>query len=62
MLRIIGWMIPAVGENQEMLYQMKHDYVLNSSKFFQRFPDFKYKRYHEGLDEIVEWYKSKSAL
>jgi nucleoside-diphosphate-sugar epimerase len=59
MLRIIGWMIPAVGENMEMLYQMKNDYVFSSSKFFQRFPEFKFLAYQEGIAEVVKSYKQK---
>jgi nucleoside-diphosphate-sugar epimerase len=58
LLRVIGWMVPAVGENREMLYQMKYDYVFDSTKFFQRFPEFDYHRYEEGIEEIVRWYRS----
>jgi nucleoside-diphosphate-sugar epimerase len=62
LLRVIGWMIPAVGENREMLYQMKYDYVFDSTKFFQRFPDFNYHCYKDGIDAIVDWYRLNRSI
>lgn len=36
-IRVLRWFIPIMGEFPEMMYQYEQDYVLDSSKFEQRF-------------------------
>lgn len=33
MLRMMGWFVPVLRENEEMMYQFDHDYRFDSSKF-----------------------------
>lgn len=56
MLRVLGFFIPAIGESIEMLYQFDRDYVFESNKFFQRYPDFKHLTYQQGIKEIAANY------
>jgi nucleoside-diphosphate-sugar epimerase len=53
MLKILGWFIPILGEVYEMTYQYEQPYFFDSSKFMNRFPDFKITNYEEGVKEIV---------
>ncbi len=58
MLRLLSIFMPEIRESMEMLYQSEQDYVFDSTKFFARFPEFKYTRYEEGIKTISESYVS----
>jgi nucleoside-diphosphate-sugar epimerase len=53
MMRILGVFIPILGELKEMAYQFGNDYFFDSSKFNQRFPDFKTTSIEEGIKATV---------
>jgi nucleoside-diphosphate-sugar epimerase len=58
MLKLIGLFVPFMRELPEMMYQYDRDYVFNSDKFNNRFPDFKTTRYADGVKETVSLMKS----
>lgn len=59
MIRMLGVFLPVLRESVEMLYQYDRDYLFNSTKFTQRFPDFKITSYSDGIAESLEAYLQK---
>lgn len=57
MLKVLGWFIPVLRENQEMLYQFEKPYLFNSRKFKAAFPEFVFKSYEQGAAEVAETLK-----
>ncbi|MGN7862327.1 NAD-dependent epimerase/dehydratase family protein [Microbacterium sp. 22303] len=51
-LRAAGVFSPAAREIQELLPRYRYDNRFDSSKFVERFPDFRVTTYREGLHEI----------
>jgi len=54
MLKMLGWFIPVLRENQEMLYQFEKPYLFNSDKFKKAFPEFKVTSYEEGAKTVAK--------
>lgn len=54
MLKMLGWFIPVLRENQEMLYQFEKSYLFNSDKFKKAFPEFKVTSYEEGAKAVAK--------
>ena len=52
-IKLLGLFIPILRELHEMMYQYDRDYFFNSSKFMNRFPDFKITPYDEGVKATV---------
>ncbi len=52
-VKLVGIFNPFIKELYEMMYQYNTDYFFNSSKFNERFPNFKTTRYEEGVQKIV---------
>jgi nucleoside-diphosphate-sugar epimerase len=48
-----GWFNPAVKEASELLPRYRDDNIFESSKFANRFPDFKVTTHREGIAEIL---------
>lgn len=53
MLRLIGLFVPVVREINELLYQFEQDYIFDSHKFKQAFPDFAITGYAAGIRAIA---------
>lgn len=53
MIRLISLFNSDMKETIELLYRYKTDNIFDSSKFRQRFPDYKITTYHEGITEIT---------
>ena len=47
-VRVIGWFVPVLGEFVEMMYQFENDYVFDSSKFEEAYPE-KATSYRDGI-------------
>jgi nucleoside-diphosphate-sugar epimerase len=47
-VRLIGWFVPVLGEFVEMMYQFENDYVFDSSKFENAYPE-KATSYRDGI-------------
>lgn len=58
MVKIVAIFVPYIKEVVELLYQWKHDYIFDCSKFNKRFPDFKTTTLREGITEILSEIKS----
>ncbi len=54
MLKMLGWFIPVLRENQEMLYQFEKPYLFNSHKFKAAFPHFEVSTYVEGAAAVAK--------
>jgi nucleoside-diphosphate-sugar epimerase len=54
LLKLVGIFIPFMREMPEMMYQYDRDYIFDSSKFNQRFPDFRTTSYAEGVRLTVK--------
>ena len=54
LLKILGLFIPFIKEIIELLYQWEQDYIFDSSKFMNRFPEFEVTPLAEGIEEILE--------
>lgn len=52
-VQVMGLFNPLMKEMVEMMYQNNRDYYFDSSKFNQRFPEFKVTAYKDGVKEIV---------
>jgi len=52
-LMALGLVSKQVRELRELLPRYEHDNLFDSSKYKQRFPDFKVTTYHEGLTELL---------
>lgn len=48
LLRVMGWFVPILRENGEMMYQFEHDYRFDSAKIERAF-DLRATGYREGL-------------
>lgn len=57
MLKLIGLFNKVVKENNEMLYQLEHDYLFDSKKFERRF-NMKPTSYKQGIKETAAFLKS----
>lgn len=57
MLRVMGWFVPVVRENDEMMYQFEHDYVFASAKIESRL-GLAPTDYRTGIAETLSWAKS----
>jgi len=58
MLKMLGWFIPVLRENQEMLYQFEKPYLFNSEKFNAAFPEFAARSYALGAAEVAKSLRS----
>ncbi|WHH50791.1 NAD-dependent epimerase/dehydratase family protein [Pseudomonas sp. Ap32] len=52
-LTAVGLISKQVRELRELLPRYEHDNLFDSSKYKQRFPDFKVTTYHQGLTQIL---------
>jgi len=52
-MRLLGLFVPILRELHEMMYQFENDYVFDSSKFQQRFPDFAVMPYDAGIANTI---------
>jgi len=59
MVKLLGNFDPYLKETVEILYRYESDHLFDSSKFMNRFPDFKVTAYHEGIKEIINEIKQK---
>lgn len=59
MLKMLGWFIPVLRENQEMLYQFEKPYLFNSDKFKRTFPEFQITSYAAGAAEVASSLKGR---
>ena len=53
LVQLMGLFNPLMKEMVEMMYQNNQDYYFDSTKFRQRFPDFKVTPYNEGVKEVI---------
>ncbi len=60
MLKMLGWFIPVLRENQEMLYQFEKPYLFNSEKFKAAFPEFAVTSYAEGAATVAKSLQQKA--
>ncbi len=54
MIELAGMFNPLIHEAVELLYQYEQDYIFNSDKFKNAFPDFPITTYANGVKEILE--------
>ncbi len=59
MRRLLAWMIPALKETEEMMYQFNHDYIMSFSKFMTQYPDFKVTSYEDGLKSTIASFREQ---
>jgi len=52
-MRLLELFVPILRELHEMMYQFENDYVFDSSKFQQRFPDFAVMPYDAGIANTI---------
>lgn len=62
LVKIGGLFNKEIKETYEMMYQYTDDYVFDSSKFKERFPDFKITSYEDGFRETAEWFRVQKNL
>ncbi|HXH71540.1 MAG TPA: NAD-dependent epimerase/dehydratase family protein [Mariprofundaceae bacterium] len=60
MLRLVGLFNPLVRESMEMLYQLDHPYIFDSSKFEARF--FRPTTYAQGIGRTVTFMRCGSQI
>jgi nucleoside-diphosphate-sugar epimerase len=53
-MRFLGIFVPILLELREMMYQFEHDYVLDSSKFAAKYPDFTPTTYEQGIKATID--------
>ena len=53
MVRLLGNFDSYLKETVEILYRYEHNHLFDSSKFMERFPDFKVTTYKEGIKETI---------
>jgi nucleoside-diphosphate-sugar epimerase len=53
-VKVMGIFVPILRELYEMMYQFENDYVLDDSKFMNRFPDFVRTSYEQGIDITIQ--------
>jgi nucleoside-diphosphate-sugar epimerase len=53
-MRVMGIFVPILLELREMMYQFEHDYVLDSSKFAAKYPDFVPTTYEQGIKATID--------
>ncbi len=59
MRKLLGWFIKPIAEVEEMLYQFETDYVMDSHKFMNNFPDFKVTAYKTGIGKMIQSFQHK---
>jgi len=57
--RVLGCMMPTLGEMHEMMYQFEEHFDFSCAKFMNRFPDFRVTSYEDGIRETLESLKKK---
>ena len=57
MMKFAGLFNPEAREMIEMLYEFEEPLILDSSKFAQSFPSFKYTSHNEAVAQTVKWFK-----
>ena len=53
LMKIMGWFIPVIRENEEMMYQLNNDYHFDSSKIELAY-DLKATAYKDGIAKCLE--------
>lgn len=56
-LKVVSIFNQNIRETQELLPRYKIDNIFDSSKFKNRFPDFKITSYQRGISNIIKDYK-----
>ncbi len=56
---VMGWFNPPMGEIKEMLYQFENDFVMDSSKFRNRFGDTSTPNW-KAIELTVDWFRKNS--
>ena len=54
---ILSLFIPALKELKEMMYQFEQTYILNDTKFRNRFPNFEHTDYKTGIIKTITSFK-----
>lgn len=57
--RLLSYFNPLLSEMQEMSYQFETDYVMDDTKYRQRFPDFISTSYETGVSKMVDYFRSR---
>lgn len=58
LLKILSIFISPLREVGEVLYQFDAPYVMSWEKFKKKFPDFKVTPYNEGIEKMIQSFKS----
>ncbi|MFT4646196.1 MAG: hypothetical protein ACI8ZX_002621, partial [Planctomycetota bacterium] len=58
-LKMASFFNQNIKETQELLPRYEMDNIFDSSKFKNRFPEFKVTSYQEGIKKIIDNYKIK---
>ncbi len=53
MVKLLGNIDPYLKETVEILYRYETDHLFDSSKFMERFPDYKVTTYQDGIAQII---------
>lgn len=61
MISLLGIFSRPIREVAEMDYQFRQDYVLDWSRFADRYPDFRPTPYLEGVKSMVDYFRSRQA-
>ncbi len=59
MVKLLGNFNPYLQEIVEILYRYESDHLFDSTKFMQRFPDFKVTSYQQGIETIIDEIKNE---
>lgn len=59
MQKTLALFVKPIKEMQEMLYQFDYPYIMSSSKFMNKYPEFKVTAYEDGLKEMVKSFKNR---
>ena len=59
MINLLANFNPYLKETLEILHRYQSDHIFDSSKFMNRFPDFKVTTYREGIKEIINEIKQE---
>jgi len=57
-LRLAGLLNPNIRELMELLYEYENPYILDSTKFNEKHPEFRHTTYKEGIKITLEWFKN----